>query len=196
MRHNKLNYHRRALSSLLKPFVGSQIDKKFPSFFLQIAFSHVTPVRAKRLLCLFTLFVCYAINYRRCSLEIEAEPSQNDFYSRMLTAIDTTGRKWLPFFVGRRSGSNIDADRFTGEEACMAVHCTVQLVFGYILPMTVLHAEEIASRKAFGRRRGFKFPRNLPFLSVGQQIAMVAWYSVVGFQVILMALHFWRMVKY
>lgn len=165
---------------------------QYPPFFRtsQISFSHVTPLRAKRNVLLFTLLVCFLINYHRCGQEISIEPSSSDVYSSMLGTMDTFSHTWIPFTIGRSSRalpSTYANQELNGKEACMAVHCGVQLAFGFVLPLAVLGAEEIFSRKAFGARRGLKFSQDLPFLSLLQQLAIAVLQAAVGFQVVAVA---------
>lgn len=161
----------------------------FPAICCQISFSHVTPLRSKRNVLLLTLLVCFLINYRRCGQEIIMEPSSSEVYSSILGTMDRLSCGWIPFCIGRFSDSihipiNDTTQQFHGKEACMAVHGGIQLAFGYILPLTVLGAEEIISRKAFGARRGLKFSRHLPFISLVQQLAMALLQVAVGFQAV------------
>ena len=150
----------------------------------------------KRLVLIFTFFLFVKLTFERCSEEAAAFPSQGAFYIQTLSSFDWVSRRLLPFShdsvtLLNPTGQALDAGALSEHGACVAVHSTLQLFLGLLIPLTILATEQRLSQNDFEMRHNIGFPFEDRYLaSLIKSLLLVPFEAAVGLFAITRGLHF------
>ena len=138
-----------------------------------------------KILSLFTVGVTIYGNSSRCGMELSEFPGQGQRYFQFLSFFQEILATWFPFSSTFSFGKDTFSSNLSELGACIAFKSTLHIVFGYFIPMAVLLAEELFSRKIFRKKYGLA--NNLTHsvsIMIVQYLFLVPFQAAVTFQLL------------
>ena len=163
---------------------------------MQSAFADVTVLEKKRIVLISSFLVFIKWSDERCRDELAAFPTQGAFYVQTLSSFDWVSRRLLPYShdsvtLLNPTGQALDAGALSEHGACVAVHSTLQLFLGLLIPLTILATEQRLSQNDFEMRHNIGFPFKDRYLaSLIKSLLLVPFEAAVGLFAITRGLHF------
>lgn len=162
---------------------------------LQTSFAQITILSRKRIVLLFGLFLLFKMIFGRCTDELAAVPGQGLEYIAILSKIETIFSEWLPFLSDSFKlmvpfAQALDSSALDEQGSCVAVKSTLLYIFGFLLPITILAAEETMSQRAYELRHHIGSPfvhRTSTFVT--RSLLIVPFEAAVGYYAIIRGLH-------
>ncbi len=168
-----------------------------PLMVLSMAASYTTPVRSKRYIVTATLAACVPANAMLCHAAAAVHGAAR--YRDILAIAEAAAHRIFPIqaidIVNVTGRALFDAPALSEFGACMAVHTTLQTAIGFVLPLSVLLAEESVSRAAYDRSRlgGTGAAYKLRY-STALHLVLALLEAAVAFHAIVRVLHVLGMV--
>ena len=151
---------------------------------------HPTPIQTKKVIGLFGLAACIYMQSVRCQGAMAIDQSIGEKYSSLLKSAEVFAAKVMPMPSVIPGSALIGAGTLSGVGSCLAVHSTLQVVLGYLLPLAVFFAEETLSRNIYEifimRQVKYLQQPNTLFL---QHLMLVPFQALVTFQFIICCLN-------
>ena len=127
-----------------------------------------------------------------CQDDLNGIPKIGEYYTELAISFEGLFFNAFPFPSGMVSSGTVQfqAAALDGFGACMAVHSTLQLCIGYLLPMAILIAEETISRQNFELNYAniFKFKHH-PKVIMAQYLLFVPIETFIAFEGTLRIMH-------
>ena len=126
----------------------------------------------------------------RCQDAVAVDQSTGEYYSSLVKTAEVFAAKVMPLPSVIPGSALIGAGTLSGVGSCLAVQSTLQVVLGYLIPLSVFFVEETLSRNTFemfvmGRVKYLPRPKAL-FL---QHLMLVPFQALVTFQFIICCLN-------
>lgn len=155
--------------------------------------SHVIPYRFKRVVGWTTLTACFPYYFLMCQDEINDVPNIGQYYISLASSVETLFSKLFPFpnpNVVSKLGHRFFASSLDEFGACMTLHSSLQMGIGYLLPMSVLIAEETISKNDFVIEYHKKFQLiHRSSIVIAQSVLVVPFEIILAFQVAVQTAH-------
>lgn len=122
-------------------------------------------------------------SFERCRQEVEGVPGQGQRYMAMATTVESfISQAFIPP-TSYPSRLPVGAAVLSEIGSCVALHSSCLITFVYFLPMGVMIAEELVSRKAFSKRRRISSPAIHPAkVIIFQHLLLLPFQGAISFQ--------------
>lgn len=164
-----------------------------PALTYQVLMTHVTPSNWKRIVGASTLLTSFVANFFMCRDELKAIPQIAQYYIRLVTSAETLFSKLFPFpnaNVVSKTGTQFFATGLDDLGSCMTVHSILQIGVGYLLPMSILLAEEAISQNIFEMEyhNDFQFIHHHSIITI-YYLLMALFETILTFQATVQTIH-------
>ena len=150
------------------------------------------PSHWKRMVSATAFLTAVCTNFYMCQDDLNGIPHIGEYYTKLAISFEETFFNLFPFHFGVVSSTSMQFKAAALDEfgACMAVHSTLQLCIGYLLPMAILIAEETISRQNFELNYAniFKFKHH-PKVIMAQYLLFVPIETFIAFEGTLRIMH-------
>lgn len=140
----------------------------------------MTPIHRKRIFAIIGVGLCIYLAAGRCNDEILIAQDEGRFYHSLAITIEKFISKVAPIPSVFPASKRSNAATLTNAGACIALHSTVLVTMGYLLPLTYLLINEMLSRTEFE----FDVTQRITFLPRPSNLLIVHM-AVVPFEAIL-----------
>lgn len=147
-------------------------------------------MRYKKVSAIIVLCISLYMAAGRCQEEMLIAQDEGRFYHSIATATERFISQVAPLPGVIPASRLSNAGTLSNAEACIAVHSTILVIVGYLLPMTYLLVEELLSRNRFecaATGRITFLPRKYTLLAF--HMALVLFEAILSFQFIVAVLN-------
>ena len=152
---------------------------------------YILPIAYFRVISYFSLFQGFISSFARCQQEIALVPGLGGRYHALAFTVEENIFKWIPFPVAPVTASDLEnLDKIGPVGTCFAVNSTLLVVIGHLLPMAVVVAEEIISRKSFERKYHLSTAfHHGPWWLVILHLCLIPFQAAILYSTLLLAMH-------